>query len=93
MITEHAAQWNRELNDLFPAVGHRFGRVELRCRMRDDVRGPLAPVARKNSWKPAEQAGQRTPDGLRHLLAERSGSPMTSARRPCPAPPSKTSCR
>ncbi|KOV70047.1 transposase [Streptomyces sp. AS58] len=37
--------------------------------MRDYVRGLLAPVARKNSWQLAEQAGHSTPDGLQHLLA------------------------
>ena len=37
--------------------------------MRDYVRGLLAPVARKNSWQLAEQAGHPTPDGLQHLLA------------------------
>uniref|UniRef100_UPI00374DAFA4 hypothetical protein n=1 Tax=Streptomyces asiaticus TaxID=114695 RepID=UPI00374DAFA4 len=57
MITEHAAgQWDRELDALFVTIGHRFGRVVLRRRMRDYVRGLLAPVARKNSWQLAEQA-------------------------------------
>lgn len=70
MITEYAAaQWDLELDDLFLTIGHRFGRVELRRRMRDYVRGLLAPVARKNSWQLAEQAGHRTPNGLQHLLA------------------------
>jgi SRSO17 transposase len=70
VITEYAAaQWDLELDDLFLAIGHRFGRVELRRRMRDYVRGLLAPVARKNSWQLAEQAGHSTPDGLQHLLA------------------------
>ncbi|WP_229866393.1 transposase, partial [Streptomyces spinoverrucosus] len=70
MITEYAAaQWDLELDDLFLTIGHRFGRVELRRRMRDYVRGLLAPVARKNSWQLAEQAGHATPDGLQHLLA------------------------
>ncbi|MFE7935090.1 IS701 family transposase [Streptomyces sp. NPDC057456] len=55
--------------NLFLAVGHRFGRVEPRRRMRDYVRGLLAPVGRKNSWQLAEQAGHSTPDGLQHLLA------------------------
>ncbi len=64
-----AAQWDLELDDLFLAIGHRFGRVELRRRMRDYVRGLLAPVARKNSWQLAEQAYHSTPDGLQHLLA------------------------
>ncbi|MFF1651187.1 IS701 family transposase [Streptomyces sp. NPDC058240] len=70
MITEHVAeQWDLELDDLFVTIGHRFSRVELRRRMRDYVRGLLAPVARKNSWQLAEQAGHATPDGLQHLLA------------------------
>ncbi|MFD7624409.1 IS701 family transposase [Streptomyces sp. NPDC059802] len=70
MITESAtAQWDLELDDLFLTIGHHFGRVELRRRMRDYVRGLLAPVARKNSWQLAEQAGHSTPDGLQHLLA------------------------
>jgi SRSO17 transposase len=70
VITEYAAaQWDLELDDLFLTIGHRFGRVELRRRMRDYVRGLLAPVARKNSWQMAEQAGHPTPDGLQHLLA------------------------
>ena len=70
VITERAVeQWDLELNDLFVTIGHRFGRVELRRRMRDYVPGLLAPVARKNSWQLAEQAGHATPDGLQHLLA------------------------
>ncbi|MFD4968945.1 hypothetical protein [Streptomyces sp. NPDC058424] len=44
MTTEHAAaQWDLELDDLFVTIGHRFGRVELRRRIRDYVRGLLAP--------------------------------------------------
>jgi hypothetical protein len=70
VITGHAAaQWDLEPDGLFMTVGRRFGRVELRRRTRDRVRGLLAPVARKNSRQPAEQAGHSTPDGLPHLLA------------------------
>jgi SRSO17 transposase len=70
VISERAAeQWDLELDNLFVAIGHRFGRVELRRRIRDYVRGLLSAVARKNSWQLAEQAGHRTPDGLQHLLA------------------------
>ncbi|MFE2092448.1 hypothetical protein [Streptomyces sp. NPDC059460] len=59
MITERAAEhWNLELDDLFLTIGHRFRRVELRRRMRDYVRGLLAPVARKNSRQPACSSGQ-----------------------------------
>jgi hypothetical protein len=41
----------------------------------DYVRGLLAPVARKNSWQLAEQAGHATPDGLQHLLAGAKWNP------------------
>ncbi|WP_436969504.1 IS701 family transposase [Actinacidiphila glaucinigra] len=76
MITARVAeQWDLELDDLFVTIGHRFGRVELRRRMRDYVRGLLAPVARKNSWQLAEQAGHTTPDGLQHLLAGAKWNP------------------
>lgn len=76
MITARVAeQWDLELDDLFVTVGHRFGRVELRRRMRDYVRGLLAPVARKNSWQLAEEAGHATPDGLQHLLAGAKWNP------------------
>jgi SRSO17 transposase len=76
VITERVAeQWDLELDDLFVNIGHRFGRVELRRRMRDYVRGLLAPVARKNSWQLAEQAGHATPDGLQHLLAGAKWNP------------------
>ena len=69
-MTESAAElWDRELDDLFLTVGHRFRRVEPRRRMRDYVRGLLGPVSRKNSWQLAEHVGHRTPDGLQHLLA------------------------
>ncbi|MFB7293096.1 transposase [Actinacidiphila glaucinigra] len=70
MINEPAAEnWDRELEDLFLRVGHRFSRVEPRRRMRDYVRGLLGPVGRKNGWQLAEYAGHTTPDGLQHLLA------------------------
>ncbi|GAA4936868.1 IS701 family transposase [Streptomyces coeruleoprunus] len=68
-------QWNLDLDDLFVTIGHRFSRVELRRRMRDYVRSLLAPVARKNSWQLAEQAGHATPDGLQHLLAGAKWNP------------------
>lgn len=70
VINEPAAEsWDRELEDLFLRVGHRFSRVEPRRRMRDYVRGLLGPVGRENGWQPAEYAGHATPDGLQHLLA------------------------
>ncbi|MFE2111737.1 IS701 family transposase, partial [Kitasatospora sp. NPDC059463] len=68
-MDEHAdAVWGRDLDDLFLRIGSRFGRTDLRRRMRDYVRGLLAPVGRKNGWQLAEFAGHRTPDGLQRLL-------------------------
>ncbi|WP_370467144.1 transposase [Streptomyces sp. 5-10] len=49
-------------------VGHRFGRADLRRRMRDCVRALLGPVGRKNSWQLAECAGHSAPHGFQNLL-------------------------
>ncbi|MGW1675789.1 IS701 family transposase [Streptomyces sp. NPDC002324] len=62
------ATWDCELEDLFLRIGHRFGRADLRRRMRDYVRALPGPVGRKNGWQLAEHAGHRTPDGLQRLL-------------------------
>ncbi len=61
--------WDRELEELFLRTGSRFTRIEPRRRMRDYVRGLLAPVDRKSGWQLAEWAGHATPDGLQHLLS------------------------
>jgi SRSO17 transposase len=72
VITEQTAgNWDHDLDHLFTTFGHHFGRVEPRHRMRDYVRGLLAPAARKNSWQLAEHAGHATPDGLQHLSRAR----------------------
>ncbi|WP_425579471.1 transposase, partial [Streptomyces lacrimifluminis] len=63
------------MDHLFTTIGHHFGRVEPRRRMRDYVRALLAPVARKNSWQLAEHAGHSTPDGLQHLLSRARWNP------------------
>ncbi|MEU5191624.1 IS701 family transposase [Streptomyces klenkii] len=60
--------WAAELESVFARVAGRFGRADLRWRMRDYVRGLLAPVGRKNGWQWAEYAGHRDPAGLQHLL-------------------------
>lgn len=53
---------------MFARVAGRFARADLRWRMRDYVRGLLAPVGRTNGWQLAEWAGHRDPSGLQHLL-------------------------
>ena len=49
-------------------AGARFSRVEPRRRARAFVLGLLAELPRKNCWTIAEWAGDRTPDGMQHLL-------------------------
>ncbi|MFD5111953.1 hypothetical protein ACFWNG_06515 [Streptomyces sp. NPDC058391] len=53
-----------ELELVLGRVTGLFGRVDLRWRMRDYVRGLLGPVTRKNGWQLAEYAGHRTPEGF-----------------------------
>ena len=65
---EQAAGWAAELEELLVRIGHRFGRVDLRRRMRAYVHGLLGPVGRKNGWQLAEYAGLDGPAGLQHLL-------------------------
>jgi len=50
-------------------AGARFSRVEPRRRARAFVLGLLAELPRKNCWTIAEHAGDRTPDGMQHLLS------------------------
>ncbi|MFE2187924.1 hypothetical protein [Streptomyces sp. NPDC059455] len=44
--------WAAELKEPLVRIGHRFGRVDLRRRMRAYVHGLLGPVGRKTagSW-------------------------------------------
>ncbi len=62
------ACWAGELELVFARVAGRFGRADLRWRMRDYVRGLLGRATRKNGWQLAEWAGHRTPDGFQRLL-------------------------
>ncbi|MGK5533595.1 IS701 family transposase [Streptomyces sp. URMC 129] len=67
--------WSAELEELLVRIGHRFGRGDLRRRMRAYVHGLLGPVGRKNGWQLAEYAGHRTPSGLQHLLGRACWDP------------------
>ncbi|HSY00215.1 MAG TPA: hypothetical protein VLG91_22955 [Streptomyces sp.] len=83
MTAQAAAMWDHDLDNLFTDFGQHFGRVEPRRLMRNHVRGPLAPVGRRNSRQPAEHAGHSTPDGLRHLLSRPRRDPDdTTSRAP-----------
>jgi SRSO17 transposase len=63
-----AQRWRVLFDDLLLTVGKRFRRPEPRRRVRDFVRGLLAPLPRKNCWTLAEHAGDPGPDGMQDLL-------------------------
>lgn len=62
------ASWEDELGDLFARIAGRFSRVEPRKRAFAYVRGLLSPLERRNGWTLAEQAGDRSPDGMQAVL-------------------------
>ena len=62
------AAWQEELGALSERIAPRFGRAEVRARAGRYLAGLLGPVARRNGWQLAEQAGERTPDGVQRLL-------------------------
>lgn len=63
-----AQRWRVLFDDLILTVGQRFRRPEPRRRVRDFVRGLLAPLPSKNCWTIAEHAGDTGPDGMQDLL-------------------------
>jgi SRSO17 transposase len=63
------AAWQAGIDELLDRIAGRFGRVEVRRRVRAFVLGLLADLPRKNCWTLAEHAGDATPDGMQHLLA------------------------
>ena len=64
-----AEGWARGLDELADRLAPRFGRVEPRRRALAYLRGPLAPLGRKNGWQLAEAAGDRAPDGMQDFLS------------------------
>jgi SRSO17 transposase len=56
------------VDELLDRVAGRFARVETRRRFAAFLRGMLAELPRKNCWTIAEHAGDRSPDGMQHLL-------------------------
>lgn len=61
--------WATELERVHQHVGPRFARSEPRQRVRAYLQGLLGPVARKNGWQLAEQAGEPTPTGMQRVLS------------------------
>jgi SRSO17 transposase len=64
VLTGCAAAWER----LQERIAHRFGRVEVRARVRRYLAGLLGRVERKNGWQLAEAIGERGPQGVQRLL-------------------------
>jgi SRSO17 transposase len=63
------AAWAKGIEAMHARIAGRFGRPEPRRRVLAYLKGLLSPVERKNGWQLAEQAGDRTPDGVQRLLA------------------------
>ena len=68
-VMDEAADWARGLDELVERIAPRFRRIEPRRRVRAYLQGLLAPIERKNGWQLAENAGDRTPDGVQDFLA------------------------
>src|SRR5215217_8194549 len=66
---DEAVDWARGLDELVERIAPRFCRIEPRRRVRSYLQGLLAPIERKNGWQLAENAGDRTPDGVQDFLA------------------------
>lgn len=68
VTVEEVHRWAAGLDALHARIGEYFRRSEPRRRAREYLRGPLAPLERKNGWTLAEQASELCPDGMQRLL-------------------------
>jgi SRSO17 transposase len=68
LVDDRLARWQAGFDELFAVIAGRFAQVESRRRARLYLLGLLSGVERKNSWTIAEQAGERSPDGMQRLL-------------------------
>ncbi len=64
VLSGGVAAWER----LQERIAHRFGRVEVRARVRHYLAGLLGRVERKNGWQLAEAIGEQGPQGVQRLL-------------------------
>jgi hypothetical protein len=64
VLAEGAVAWER----LHERIAHRFGRVEVRARVRRVLAGLLSRVERKHGWQLAEAIGAVGPHGVQRLL-------------------------
>src|SRR3954463_4468200 len=68
-VMDEAVDGARGLDELVERIAPRFCRIEPRRRGRAHLQGLLSPIWRKNGWQLAENAGDRTPDGVQDFLA------------------------
>jgi SRSO17 transposase len=64
VLIEGVVAWER----LQERIAQRFGRVEVRARVRRYLAGLLGRVERKNGWQMAEAIGEPGPQGVQRLL-------------------------
>src|SRR3954467_10553751 len=67
--TDEAVDWGRGLDRLVERIAPCFRRIEPGRRVRAYLEGLLCPIERKNGWQLAENAGDRTPEGVQDFLA------------------------
>ena len=60
--------WAGELEALPARIAPRFERAEPRRRALRYLKGLLSHTERKNGWQLAEEARERTPDGMQRLV-------------------------
>src|ERR1051325_7990223 len=65
---DEAVDWAGGLDALVEQIAPRFRRIEPRRRVRAFLAGLRGPGERKNGWQLAENAGDRTPDGVQDFL-------------------------
>ena len=63
-------RWGAGLDEVLARIAGRFARVEPRRRAKAFLCGLLAGLPRTNCWSIAEHAGEVSPDGMQHFLAE-----------------------
>src|SRR5215813_2765934 len=68
VAVKQAQRWADELNEVAELISERFARAEARERALTYLRGLVSPVERKNGWQLAEEAGDKTPFAMQHLL-------------------------
>src|SRR3954451_19261044 len=67
--TDEAVDWGRGLDRLVERIAPCLRRIEPGRRVRAYLEGLLCPIERKNGWQLAENAGDRTPEGVQDFLA------------------------